>query len=386
MDYATPNIEADHSKQVEYYSTAVGDADVWNIRYGYTPTNAATLDDDYTIVKKIADESMQPGHEYSADEDTYPPDALDPRTNIWDLGDDPLLFAKQRSDYIESLWKNPKFEERIIGPQGEFPVLKRCMDQLLFQYARAMGLAVKYVGGEYMSRAHRGQPGAGDPLTPVPAARQREALDFIAQHAFAADAFVLSPALLNRMSTDQWTHWGIANGFANATYRLDYAFNDRALAIQNALLSGLLAPNLMARLREGESHVTQPFRLAEMFDKLTKSLWGEVGGASAAGMKALDGPSTRRELQRAYVDKLAALMVAPAPGTPDDARALARLQLTRIDQRISAAMAGKATLGDNTRAHFLESRARIKRALEAQRQADVVAAGPRGPGGNVVAQ
>jgi hypothetical protein len=378
MDYATPNIEADHSKQGEYYSTAVGDADVWNIRYGYTPTSGASLDEDYAIVTKIADESMEPGHEYSADEDTYPADALDPRTNIWDLGDDPLLFAKQRSDYIESLWKNPKFEQRIIGPQGEFPVLRRCMDQLLFQYARAMGLAVKYVGGQYMSRAHRGQPLAGDPLTPVPAVRQREALDFLAQHAFAADAFTVTPALLNRMSTDQWTHWGIANGFANASYRLDYAFNDRAFAIQNALLSGLMTPNLMARVREGESHSTEPFRLAEMFDKLTKSLWGEVGGTSAAGMKALEGPSTRRDLQRAYVDKLAALVVSPAPGTPDDARALARLQLTRIDQRITTAMAGKTTLGDYTRAHFLETRARIKRALEAQRETDTAPAGGRG--------
>jgi hypothetical protein len=184
--------------------------------------------------------------------------------------------------------------------------------------------------------------------------------------------------MLNHMSVDQWTHWGIANGFANATFRLDYNFNDRAFAIQNALLAGLVSPNLMARVREGESHSTEPFRLAELFDKLTKSLWGEVGGTSATGMKALEGPSTRRDLQRAYVDKLAALVVSPAPGTPDDARALARLQLTRIDQRISTAMAGKTTLGDYTRAHFLETRARIKRALEAQRETDTAPAGGRG--------
>jgi hypothetical protein len=101
-------------------------------------------------------------------------------------------------------------------------------------------------------------------------------------------------------------------------------------------------------------------------------------------MKTLEGPSTRRELQRAYVDKLATLVVNPTPGTPDDARALARLQLTRIDQRISTAMAGKATLGDYTRAHFLETRARIKRALEAQRQTDAATAGGRG--GNTAVQ
>jgi len=94
-------------------------------------------------------------------------------------------------------------------------------------------------------------------------------------------------------------------------------------------------------------------------------------------------------VQRAYIDKLAAIVVTPAgttpafpgfPGSttlPDDARALARLQLQRIDQRCAGALAAKTALGDYTRAHLLESRARIKRALEAQRTADQ----PAGAGG-----
>ncbi|MBI1799525.1 MAG: zinc-dependent metalloprotease [Candidatus Eisenbacteria bacterium] len=373
MDYATPNIQSDRSKQGEYYTSTVGDCDVWNIRYGYTPTGAATPAADYAVVKTIAEESNQAGHEYSADEDTYPADALDPRTNIFDLGDDPLAFAKQRTAYISGLWKNPKFEERVVGPHGEYPVLRRSMDTLLGQYASALGLSVKYVGGQYFSRNHRGQPDVRDPLIPVPAAKQREALDFLSQRAFAADAFSLPPSMLNRMAADRWTHWGLANSFS-APLRIDYSFNDRAFAIQSALLVGLLAPNLLARVREAESHSVEPLRLTEVFDRLTRSIWGEVGAGSAAAMKALDGPGTRRELQRAYVDRLAAMVVTPTPGAPDDARALARLQLTRIDQRITQAGAGKVALGDETRAHFLETRARIKRALEAQRQADV--AGP----------
>ncbi len=378
MDYAPANIQADHSKQGEYFSSAVGDCDVWNIRYGYTPSGAATPDADYEFAKKIADESTQPGHEYSTDEDTYPADALDPRTNIWDLGDDPLGFAKQRAAYIASLWKSPKFEERIVGAQGEYPVMRRAMDLLLGQYTRALGLAVKYVGGQYVSRAHRGQPGAGDPLAPAPAAKQREALDFLAQRAFAPDAFTLTPAMLNHLVADEWVHWGIANGFSGP-FRIDYNLNDRAFAIQNALLGALLAPNLLARLREAESHSAEPMRLTELFERLTRALWGDVG--TAAGAKTLEGTGTRRDLQRAYVDRLAGMVVNLPAGAPDDARALARLQLTRIDSRIAAAMAAKVPLGDYARSHFLETRARIRRALDAQRQADAIPAAPRGPFG-----
>ena len=50
---------------------------------------AGDVDADYAFARKIADESMKPGHEYSPDEDTYPADALDPRSNIYDLGADP---------------------------------------------------------------------------------------------------------------------------------------------------------------------------------------------------------------------------------------------------------------------------------------------------------
>ena len=88
------------------------------IRYGYTPTDAKDPDADYAVMRKIADESNQPGHEYSPDRDTYGPDALDPRSNIWDLGNDPLTFAKERAGWVSDLWKSDQFEEHILGPQG----------------------------------------------------------------------------------------------------------------------------------------------------------------------------------------------------------------------------------------------------------------------------
>ena len=376
MDYATPNLTADRSKQGEYYASVVGDCDVWNIRYGYTPTDAATPEADYAIVQKIADESTQSGHEYSTDEDTYPADALDPRTNIWDLSDDPLAWAKDRAGYLSGLWKNSNFEASIVGAEGEFAVLRRAMDTLLGEYTRCLGMAIKCVGGQYVSRSLRGQPGARDPLMPVPAARQREALDFLAQRGLSVNAFDVPRPLLNRMVADRWTHWGLPSTFAPGA-RVDYAFNDRVIAIQRNIIASLLSPPLLARLREAESHTADAFRMSELFDRLTRATWGEVG-AEAAGLKALEGPSPRRELQRYYVDRLATMVVDGVPGGPDDARSLARLQLTRIDGRISQAMAGKAALGDYTRAHFLETRARIKRALEAGREADTPSPAARG--------
>jgi hypothetical protein len=377
MDYITPNIAADHSKQGEYFGTTVGDYDVWAIQYIYGASGATDPVADYAIQKKIADKSMLAGHEYSTDDDTYPANALDPRTNIWDLSGDPLAWANERSTYIASLWKNGTFEERILGANGEYPVLRRAMDTLLQQYALAMGMAVKYVGGQYHNRAHKGQPDAVAPLEPVPAERQREALDFLSRRAFAANAFDVPPAVLNKLAADRWSHWGTPSTFSPLT-RVDYNLNDKVFAVQNALLQQLTAPALLARLREGENRSKAPFTLAEHFDRMTTMLWGDVS-ATASALKTLEGPSTRRQVQRAYVDRLANMVVEETPGLPDDARALARLQLTRIDSRASRALGGEAAVGDATRAHLLETRARVKRALEAGREAN--AARPAGPPG-----
>jgi hypothetical protein len=376
MEYPTPNISSDRTKQGLYYSPGAGTYDVWAIRYGYTPSGATDVDADYAAVRKIADESLLPGHEYSTDEDTYPSDALDPRTNIYDLGADPLAFARERTRYIASLWSNDKIEERVLGANGAYPVLRRAMDTLLGQYAVALGMGVKYVGGQYHSRGHRGQTDAPDPLQPVPAARQREALAFLGQRAFAADAFKVSPALLNRLAQDRWSHWGMASGFGAGSFRLDYDHQVKVHAIQRTLLDGLMAPSLLARLREAEARSAEPFRLAEHFDRMTRMLWGEVGPTAA--LKTLEGPHTRREIQRAYVDRLATWTVNPPALASDDARALARLQLTRIDGRASRALASEIAMSDDVRAHLMETRARIRRALEASRSADPrPAGGPR---------
>ena len=376
MEYPTPNIDHSRRHQGDYYTTGPGTYDLWAIRYGYTPSGASDPDADYAFARRIADESLKPGHEYSTDEDTYPADAPDPRSNIYDLGSDPLQFAKDRTAYIAGLWRNPKFEERVVGGTGDLTALRRSLATLLQQYGIASGMAVKYLGGLYMTRIERGQPGESDPVVAVPAAKQREALAFLAERVWAADAFAAPAPMLSRLAPERWSHWGMGAGvFAG---RQDFAWNDNVFAMQSTLLGATLSPALLARMREAENRTAEPYRLSEHFDRLTRALWGEVGGATPAGMKALDGTGTRRDVQREYVDRLAA-MVTGATNVNDDAQALARLQLQRVDARCARVLTAAAPLGDNTRAHLLETRARVKRALEAGTDVGAGAA-PRGPG------
>ena len=329
MDYVTPNISTDRSQQGEYFITTVGTYDVFAIRYGYTPSGADNMDDDHAFAMKIAGESAQAGNEYGTDGDAYSIHALDPMTARWDLSSDPLRWAKERSDYLEDLWKSPDFESRVLADGTDYAVLTRAMNTLLILYGRSCAYATQYFGGQYAVRDHAGQANARTPLTPVSAEKQREAMAFLAGSVFSPDAFDVSSERLNHMATDRWLHWGNAG-----SPRIDYNLSGITLAMQSFVLNRMLRPALISRLCEAENRSDDPYTLAEYMNGLTGAIWGEVSGTMGEGMRKLEQPTSRRDLQRRYVDMLAQAVVSPARRVcRDDARAMARLHLTRIDDR-----------------------------------------------------
>ena len=75
----------------------------------------------------------------------------------------------------------------------------------------------------------------------------------------------------------------------------------------------------------------------------------------------------RRDLQREHLTLMIGLMLQPAAGTPEDARALARDELSALRARLVVAKGSPAAAADAcTRAHLAESAMRIGRALNAR--------------------
>jgi hypothetical protein len=311
----------------------------------------------------VARESSQQKNFFATDEDTYPADALDPRNNIYDLGDDPLAFSKERVAYVQKLWRDPALESKLMKDGDSYLALRRGMDTMLLQYARGLSHARKYVGGQFASRAHKGDPGAPAPFVVVPAAEQREAMRFLAERAFSENAFDVPTTILAKVGKEQNFDWG-NNLFAYG--RQDYPFVTRVLNIQTVTMNGLLDPSLLARVREQETRQADAFRVQDVFANLTNSIMSELGVNGPARFASLDGPMPRRELQRAYVDRLADIVAAQG-GAPEDAAALARLHLTRIADTCARDLASATPKSDTVRAHLMELRARARRALDAQR-------------------
>ena len=267
---------------------------------------------------------------------------------------DPLAWGTQRSAMIRDLL--PKIPEYVLMDNSGFVSLTNAYNQLMNEYARAIAPAVKYIGGQYMNRDHVGDGRA--PFVNVPREKQEEALELIVDRIFAEGALAIDAKVLQRFGANGYSHWG-----SNRTFngRYDFPFHARVLRLQTSVLNQLLNPSRLARIRDGETKygADQVATIPELMGSLTTAIWSELGGTIAAD---------RRDLQRAYLDAMTRLIVKPASGTPADARAVARWELTQLRNRIDSAQAGASD--GYTRAHLFEALARIDKALEAGLEAE----------------
>ncbi len=372
MDYAAVNINQDPKKQGYYHNPEVGAYDVWAIKYAYAPVDRApmkasgagelmaTAESELPALHKIAAEVARPLHTYGTDEDNWLGGfAVDPLTNAWELGSNPVQYGRDRVDLIESL--EPKLEKRLVADGRGYQRLRESLTGLLFERYTALAPVTKTVGGLYVARDHKGDPGERTPFRPVPAAEQRAAVQLLVDKAFAPRAFDYDAALLNKLAPSRWADW--SEPFA---LQVDFPLLAFTNSIQTALLRSLLDNARLHRMVENTTRVSsaaEAYTIAELFRTLSASIWSELGTPQNVN-------PIRRNLQRSHlVEMIRVLMNERTPMmmmlAPEDARSLARYELSQLSERIARALATGASLDATTRAHLLETKVRIDRALNA---------------------
>lgn len=316
MDYNPANIARKGQKQGDYFSTTIGPYDYWAIEYAYRPD---CTDED---LRKIAGRAAEPELIYGTDEDLMA--TSDPLVNQWDLGSDPLAFAKDRIALAKETM--PKLAETVVDEGEGYQRARNAFFRLLGQYGNAAFMAAKFVGGEQMHRDHKGDLNARDPFVPVPGDKQREALKFLKEEVLTDAPFDFPPELLRKLAADRWLHWG--NPGAMRT--VDLPLNERIAAIHRVVLVELFDPASLARIQNLAGKVgksDKPLSLAEVYRTVTDATFD--GDAKSSVI--------RRNLQRAYVNELASQVVgAKANRVPADARSLARLHLKSIAEKVKA--------------------------------------------------
>src|SRR5260370_1140132 len=180
-----------------------------------------------------------------------------------------MKFAQDRMLLAEELLKG--LSNRVVDKGEGYQRARVAFSILLAQYGDASYLISKYVGGEHAHRDHRDDPKGRDPLVPVAAAKQREALKFLQEHVFSDKTFQFPPELLRRLAVERWYHWGAQPGST------DFPLHERVLGIQRLALTQLLSPAVLGRIQNNALKAEQndqPLRVAEVFRALTDGVWG----------------------------------------------------------------------------------------------------------------
>lgn len=343
MDYTPFNISLKGQHQGEYVQSTLGPYDYWAIEYAYKPIDAAHEKEE---LAKIASRSTEPLLAYGTDEDSVAT-VSDPDVNTFDLGGDPLAYFKKRLAISREYWD--RLQDKKLKEGEGYESLRRSFEYSLGQFARTIPVATKYVGGVTSVRDHAGSSRAS--FTPVPAAKQREALTMITQSLFQNDSFKFSPTLVSRLTNDRF---GGTFGQRN-----DVSIGGRVLGLQTVALDQLMNDGVASRLLDSQEKVSDSKKvlgLAELYATLQSAIWSELKTGK-------DISSSRRSLQREHLKRIATTLVRPAATSPADAHSLQRENAINLQKLIRGAM-GKPMSAEAS-AHLAEAYNTLSEALKA---------------------
>ncbi|MGZ5715550.1 MAG: zinc-dependent metalloprotease [Caldimonas sp.] len=361
MEYAPINLNSADEPRDHYgtpFNDTLGPYDYWAIEYAYKPlASGLSAADERAALEKIAARSAEPLLAYGTDEDNFI--GVDPETLQFDLGSDVIAFAKKRIAIAQELLKRQ--ETRSLRPDQDYNVLKRSVSYALRDVARAANVLSRQIGGV---RTVRDAPGTGrDPLTPVPAAEQRDALDLITGSLLSADSFRVSPALQRKLGTD-FSERLEALRSGDGSAQTDYSPSEQVLGLQRALLAVLMSDTVATRLLESSEKAptgsARALRMPELYGRLTQAVWSEL---DARG----DIAPLRREVQRDHVNRMAALLLRPGSAARVDTRSTVRAQARMLLEKIHIA-SRRAGLSEETKAHLADSADTLEQALAARLQ------------------
>jgi hypothetical protein len=354
MDYSPLNINMDdEAVQGDYAPIGIGDYDMWAIEYGYT----------FGDPSEVAKRNTEPGLQYGSDEDTFGPD---PFSRRYDLGADPHEYARVKMDIARHYREN--LLDEFVKEGDNWAKARRGYQLSLSEQSGALGIMANWIGGSYVSRNQKGDPNAVDPVRPVEAEKQREALQFVVQNGFYDEAFGLTPEMLRHMTTESWMDPG------NRLEEPTWPVHDRILGIQASMLTAIMNPTTLRRVYDNEFIVApdeDALTLHEVVTTVTDAVWEELDGDVSKRYSVREPmiSSMRRNLQAEHVDRLIDLTM---PGGMFGAAArpistLSRMTLTDLNEQIDTVLDGASAnrLDPYTQAHLMEVSQKIEKALDA---------------------
>jgi hypothetical protein len=323
MDYARFNYVAQPEDKGVALMPDIGIYDKYAISWGYRPIlDAETAKDEKeTLDAWILEHAGDPLYRFGKQQFLG---IIDPSSQTEDLGDDAMKASEYGIKNLKHIVPN------LIGWTAEdgknYDDLNDLYTQLTGQFNRYMGHVSSNIGGIYEHYKTYDQEGAV--YTHVDEATQRRAMEFMHKHLFDTPEWLLDQNIFNKIQYD-----GSIESMRKMQSRwLDYIFDFGRLArtIENEAING-----------------DEAYTIIEVMEDMRNGIWKELQSGGEIDVY-------RRNLQRAYIDRLEYLMTEKAPSIPaafkrfvsvtdvnesqSDIRAVVRAELNTLSKQVKTAV------------------------------------------------
>lgn len=324
MDYARFNYVAQPGDDT-CLMPLIGPYDKFAIEWGYRPMDGDTDAERRALNAMVAEMQEDPIYRFSS------PNGEDPTALTEAIGDDAMTSSEYGIENLKRIVDN--LPDWVYQEGEDYDQLEELYNNVSGQWNRYTGHVLTNVGGVVQTRKRQGQDGAI--FEPVPAEKQARAVAYLNQQVFATPEWMLQSEILDRI-----TGSGVP---------------DQIRGRQVFALNGLFNVARMKRLVEQEAFLgADAYGLGEMMDDVRTGVWAEAAAGTATD-------AYRRNVQRAHLDRLGALM-EDEDALQTDIAPFARGQLTTLRSELERAVG--RTSHAATRLHYRDAIARIDQILD----------------------
>ena len=273
MDYARYNYIAQPGDTNIRFIRQIGPYDHYATNWGYrwipnetTESETATLDK--WIMAKDGDVRYKFGKQSSR---------FDPSAQTEDIGNNSIKASTYGLKNLKYVAEH--LPEWTSDKTNDYEDLNELYGELLGVWSRYVGHVVTHIGGVYEDTKKPNQSGVV--YTPASKDDQKAAMAWLHENAFASPTWILD---VNTLQSTEYTGY-------TETFR----------SLQARHLNNILDFDVLGRLIDGEVVSVENYSALNMLQDLRKGIWKELNSTKSVSV-------FRRNLQRAYIDRMQYLM------------------------------------------------------------------------------
>jgi len=336
MDYARYNYIAQPGDTNIRFVRQLGPYDDYAINYGYRYiTEAQSADaEKETLNGWIMEKAGDPKYKFGKQSSRF-----DPTAQTEDIGNNSILASTYGLKNLKIVAQN--LPVWTSDKTDNYDDLSELYGEMLGVWSRYVGHVVTHVGGVVEDTKRPSQD--GDVYNPVSKTYQKSAIQWLHENAFETPMWLMDTSILQN---------------------INYAgYTDRIRSLQSRHLNNLLNFERLGRLIDHKALDANNYSALEMLRDMRLGLWSETKTATNVLV-------FRRNLQRAYLDRMAYLMseeLDPRRSrqyfnvNQSDVRALVRGELNQLKRTLNAA--SKMALNTETKYHYRDCIERIETVL-----------------------